>query len=394
MNVVADILDDVRRNGDAAVRRYAKKYDGAVPARIEVGRDEINDARKNVNPGIVKTFEDVIRNVRKFSEKQMSQYKPFEYTHRGVTLGQKVVPIDIVGIYAPGGNYPLPSTAIMCAVPAKTAGVSDVILCSPNVTPEMMVASDMAGIDRIFRIGGVQAIGAMAYGTRTVPKVDKIVGPGNVYVTEAKRQVFGDVGIDFIAGPSELLIIADKDADASFIAWDMVAQAEHDMKAKVTLLTDSDTIAGNVRAEIGKIIPTLSNPEIATKSLRSMDIRNVGSLEEAVRISNDAAPEHLEIQTENAERLVDKLRNYGSLFIGGYSATVFGDYCSGTNHVLPTGGSSRYTGGLGVREFLKIQTYQKVTERGAERLSRLAEDMASVEGMEAHGKSAMARRRC
>ena len=276
----------------------------------------------------------------------------------------------------------------MCIIPAKIAGVKEIKVCSPNIKPITIVAADLAGADNIFNIGGVQAIGAMAYGTKTVPKVDKIVGPGNKYVTAAKKEVYGIVGIDFIAGPSEVLVISDETGNAEFIAADLLAQAEHDPNARSDLITISEELAEEVNKEISTQLNELKTKDIAEKSLGNSRIIIVKNLNEAVDISNKRAPEHLELQVRNSEKIVPQLINYGSLFIGKYSAEVFGDYCSGTNHTLTTNGAAKYTGGLSVKDFVKILTFQEITKEGSEEMVKIASKIAEVEGLDAHKKAA------
>ena len=281
----------------------------------------------------------------------------------------------------------MPSTALMCIIPAKVAGVREVIVCSPKIKPETIVAADIAGADRIFKIGGAQAVAAMAYGTKTIPKVDKIVGPGNVYVTEAKKQVYGDCGIDFLAGPSEVMIIADKDANPAFIAADLLAQLEHDANSRAFLVSDSEATIKNAEKEIKKQFALLNTKSIIKDSLKNFKIIKIKKIEDSIKIANETAPEHLELQIKNPEKIIGKLRNYGSLFIGPYSAEAFGDYCSGTNHVLPTRGGARFTSGLSVRDFVKLQTYQKIDEKGAKKLSSAALQLSKAEGLDGHNKS-------
>ena len=289
-------------------------------------------------------------------------------------LGQKVIPIENIGAYIPGGNYPLPSTALMCIVPAKIAGVKSIIACSPKMGPETIVAANLAGADRLFRIGGVQAIASMAYGTKTIPKADKIVGPGNIYVTAAKKEVFGQCGIDFLAGPSEVMIIADGNANFEFVAADLLAKLEHDKNSRAFLATNSEKLIWDVKKIIKKPV----------KNLKIIKIKNIGG---GIKISNQIAPEHLELQIKNPEKYLNKFTNYGSLFLGKYSAEAFGDYCSGPNHVLPTNGGARFTGGLSVRDFVKLQTYQKISREGAMKLAKTALQLGKIEGLDAHNKS-------
>ncbi len=375
MNIVKHVLEEVRVNGDTAIKKYTKQFDRIELETLEMSRKQIREAYEKVDAEVVSALKAAADNIAFFAERQLAQLKDFEVSRGGVLLAQKVIPLGRVGCYVPGGNYPLASTALMCAIPAKVAGVDEVIICSPKITPVTIVAADLAGADRIFSIGGVQAIGAMAYGTETVPKVDKIVGPGNKYVTAAKKEVYGIVGIDLIAGPSEAMIIADETANPDFIAADLLAQLEHGADAKACLVTISKQIADKVRKHAGKAVFSV-----------------VKSLEHAVEIANASAPEHLSLQVENPKALMNKLKNYGSLFIGPYSAIAFGDYCSGTNHVLPTNGAARYTGGLSARDFVKIVTYQEVTKQEANELAAIASAISSAEGMERHRKSAIIRK--
>ena len=375
MRIVKQVLKDVRTNGDAAVKKYTKQFDGIKLETLEIPKEQVRKAYEKVDKEAISALGYAADNIAFFAEQQYAQLKGFEVRRGEIILGQKVIPLERVGCYVPGGNYPLASTALMCCIPAKVAGVEEIIVCSPKTAPITLVAADIAGADRIFSIGGIQAIGAMAYGTETVPKVDKIVGPGNKYVNAAKKEVYGTVGIDFIAGPSEAMVIADETGNPEFIAADLLAQLEHDADAKAYLVTTSKWLANEVR-----------------KQSRKANFSIVKSLEEAVELANTVAPEHLEIQVENPRELLDGLRNYGSLFIGPDSAIVFGDYCSGTNHVLPTNGAARYTGGLSVRDFVKIVTYQEITKQGANELADIASTISNVEGMQAHKNSATVRK--
>jgi len=391
MKIVDDIINDVKKNGDKAVRKYTNIFDATDVKNFRVSDEEIASAYNKIDKKTLRTIKLAAANIRKLCKKQFNQFKNFEYKKDGVIIGQKIIPIEKIGVYIPGGKYPLLSTALMCIIPAKVAGVKNIIACSPKIKPETIVASHLVGANQIFRVGGVQAIAAMAYGTKTVPKVDKIVGPGNIYVTRAKKQIYGDCGIDFLAGPSEILIIADKWASPSFIASDLLAQAEHDANAKLIFITDSAVLIGRVEKELKNRLTDIATKKIAEISLNQKKIIKVNKLEEAIEIANEFAPEHLELQIKNPRRFLNKLKNYGSLFLGNYSAVAFGDYCSGTNHVLPTDKASRYTGGLSVRDFVKIQTYQYITEEGARKLGKIAEDLAAIEGLDAHQKSVRAR---
>jgi histidinol dehydrogenase len=307
-------------------------------------------------------------------------------------LGHKIVPIESVGCYVPGGQYPLPSSALMSVIPAKVAGVKNILVFSPKIQPVTIVAANIAGADRIFKIGGVQAIAAMAFGTNQIPRVDKIVGPGNKYVAAAKKEVFGIVGIDMIAGPSEVLIIADDSANPSFIVADLLAQAEHDVDARANLIVTSKSLVDKVQKEISIQLEKLKTRDIAEKSIQKSSLILVESLDEAVELSNIIAPEHLELQIKNPNNIIPKLINYGSLFIGEYSAEVFGDYCSGPNHTLPTGGAARYTGGLSVKDFVKTLTYQRALKK-SDNLIDISSTLAKAEGLDAHRNAADIRRK-
>ena len=386
---VRKILFDIKEKGDVAVKKYVKAFDGEDLDNFLVRKEEIKEAYKKVDSETIVALKKAIANVKFFAERQMECFKDFEVENCGARLGQKVIPLDRVGCYVPGGNYPLPSSAIMSVVPAKVAKVKEVIVCSPKIKDVTIVAADLAGADKIFRIGGVQAIGAMAYGTKTIPQVDKIVGPGNKYVTAAKKEVYGTVGIDFIAGPSEVLVIADSSANAAFIAADMLAQAEHDTNARADLVTTSAILAKEVNEELERQLKELKTKDIAEQALKNGIIVLAETLEEAIDIANKRAPEHLELQVEDSDTLIPKLTNYGSLFIGENTAEVLGDYCSGTNHTLPTNGAARYTSGLSVKDFVKTVTYQKIND--PKELVEIASRLAEIEGLDAHMKAADAR---
>ncbi len=387
------IIEDVKNNGDAAVMYYTEKFDNIKLRDFVESKKDIDEAYKAVDKETITALKFAKKNIELFAKRQMKQFKDFELRKDGVITGQKVVPIEKVGVYIPGGNYALPSTALMCIIPAKIAGVKEIIACSPRIKPETIVACDMAGADRIFQIGGAQAIAAMAYGTRQIPKVDKIAGPGNVYVTAAKKAVYGDVGIDFLAGPSEVMIIADESADYRLVAMDLMAQLEHDINSKAFLITNSRILVKNVKKEIKFKLEDLSTGSIIKKSIKNLKMIFVKNINDAATIANEKAPEHLELQIKNPEKYMKKLTNYGSLFLGKYSAEAFGDYCSGTNHVLPTNGGARFTSGLSVRDFVRLQTYQKISAEGAERLASAALKLSKIEGLEAHKKSVEVRLR-
>ena len=388
--IVQEIMEAVRKEGDRAVRRYTLKFDKMRLRSFEVTPKEIREAYKRIDPEVLAALRKAKANIASFARLQKAQYQNFEETRGGVTYGQRVVPIERVGVYIPGGRYPLPSTSLMCIVPAKLAGVSEIIACSPKASLETIVAADLAGADRIFRIGGIQAIAAMAYGTKQVPRADKIVGPGNAYVAAAKQYAagLGLCGIDLPAGPSEVFIIADAKANPAYIAADLLAQLEHDPDAKATLVSPSQKLLDAARQSLEAQMKNLTTRDIIRLSLGKSVWKRVRSLDAAVEYANEIAPEHLEIQVENPDALIPQLTSYGSLFIGGEAAEVFGDYCSGPNHVLPTGGAARFTGGLSVGSYLKLLTYQKLTPEGVRKLAPVAATLARAEGLDAHRNAA------
>jgi len=388
MNLVGEVIEEVKKEGDKAVRKYTEIFDGVKLKNFRISKKEINKAYRKVDRETIDAIKKATGNIKRFAKKQLENFRDFEYTKNGVTVGQKIIPIERVGVYVPGGRYPLPSTALMCIIPARVAGVKEIIVCSPKIKPITIVAADLSGADLIFNIGGAQAIAAMAYGTETIPKVDKIVGPGNIYVTQAKKEVFGDAGIDLLAGPTEILVIADKYANSKFIAADLLAQAEHDVNTKIIFITDSKSLIRKVNAELKFQIEKLETKNIIKEAFKNKKVILVKNLKEAIKIANEEAPEHLMLQVKNPKKYLNQLKNYGSLFLGDYSAVAFGDYCSGPNHVLPTDKTSRFTGGLSVKDFTKIQTYQYINKKGAEKLAKIATKFASIEGLDAHKKSA------
>lgn len=384
---VNQIIEDVKKSGDGAVIKYSRQFNDGMIDSLEVTKEEIQKAYKNVDSKTIEALKTAISNVKEFSQKQLACLSALDTTVDGVRLGHKIIPIKSAGCYIPGGNYPLPSTAVMTIVPAKAAGVKKVIACSPKIQDVTIVACDLAGADKIFRAGGVQAVAAMAYGTETIDKVDKIVGPGNKFVTAAKKQVFGECGIDFLAGPSEVLIIADDTANAEFVAADMLAQCEHDLDARAYLIAFSKEFAMRVKDIAEKMLETLETADIARVSFNKSFAVIVENLEQAIEISEKRAPEHLEICVKNSENALELFSNYGSAFVGNYSAEVFGDYCAGTNHTLPTNKVARYCGGLSVLDFVKVQTYQIVSREQAQELAKTASLIAKNEGLFAHKKA-------
>lgn len=397
---VSGILSAVRKNGDAALREFTRRFDRVEIGALAVGADEIAAAARRADPDLVAAMREAAENIRRFALCQMRAFADFEVEIRpGVFAGQVVVPLARVGIYVPGGRYPLASTLLMTAIPALTAGVQELVVCTPpgpeGAVPEaILAAAELCGVREVFRVGGAQAIAAMAYGTESIRKADKIVGPGNDYVTAAKRAVAGDVGIDFAAGPTELLVLADRSADALFIAADLVAQAEHDVRAAAMLITDSEDLAARVEFEVGRLLGKIRTEKVARASLEDRGtIVVVDSMEEALSLADDRAPEHLELFAADAKGLARRLRNYGSLFVGERSAEVLGDYSSGLNHVLPTRGAARYTGGLSVRDFLKVQTVLRVEGDGLSAIGPAAVRLARAEGLDGHALAVEVRMR-
>lgn len=391
VTTISNIIQKVRTEKDKAIIEISNQFNENIKS-IEITEDEIQESLKNLPGSTIDAIKRAIKNVKNFALKQLETLSPLEFNIKGSQLGHNLIPIESVGCYVPGGNYPLPSSAIMTVVPAKVAGVKNVFVCSPKANPVTVAAASLAGADRIFRIGGAQAIAAMAFGTETIPKVDKIVGPGNKFVTAAKKEVYGVCGIDFLAGPSEIMIIADDSSVPSYLAADMLSQAEHDQDASAILICISSNISKKVESEIYKQLESLSTKEIAKKALENSFIVNVDSLDQAISIANKKAPEHLQLCFTSAEKYIKAFKNYGSLFVGNYAAEVFGDYCSGTNHVLPTNAVARYSGGLSVFDFVKIQTYQIISKEYAyDCLAPVAAHLANVEGLEAHKNAALLR---
>ncbi len=396
---VAEIISKVRKEGDAGVSFYNEKFGGLPAKTFPVPAKELGKALKTVPPELLKAMKLSAKNIEKFARKQLSCIKPLRTdVMKGVSLGHSVIPVDSVCCYVPGGNHPLFSTALMLAIPAKVAGVPRICACVPPMNgsslphPATLAALKIAGVDEVYATGGAQAIAAIAYGTQSIKPVTMIVGPGNKYVTEAKRQVFGKVGIDFIAGPSEVLVIADSNANPKIIAADLLAQSEHDTDASGILVTTSATLAKAVEKEVEIQLKTLDTADIASVSWKNNGrIILAKSLGEACEIANEIAPEHLEVDTADPEALKYKLRNFGSLFMGQGSAEVFGDYDAGTNHTLPTMGAARYTGGVSVFNFLKICTFQNISPDGVAKIGKAAVTMAENEGLTAHANAARVR---
>ncbi len=392
--LVAKVLADVKARGDAAVRDYSAQFDKSDLQVFEVTMAQREAAVAALDPQTRKDTEFAIANVRRFAEAQLATILPLDIEPLpGVFMGHRVIPIERVGCYVPGGRFPLLSAPIMTIVPAKVAGVDEVIACLPPNAHEAMIAGcHLSGADRIFRIGGAQAIAAMAYGTETVPSVMKIMGPGNAFVNEAKKQVFGVVGIDQLAGPSEIYILADSTGDAEMIATDLLAQAEHDVRTRVGLITTDRALAEAVVAEVEKQLSGLSTAYVAAPAWRDYGEVAVCEDEAAmIAYSDFIAAEHLQVHTADPHGMAAKLRNYGSLFIGELASVVYSDKCSGTNHTLPTMAAGRYTGGLWVGAYVKIATHQWLTPEGVQAVAPPAARQANSEGLEGHRRAAQLR---
>ena len=389
---VASILADVRSNGDVALREYTHRFDGAKIDAIEVFQEEIKKAYNSIDKELIKHLEIAADNIRKFHEAQMPEKIWFMQLSPGIELGQKVTALTSVGAYVPGGRASYPSTALMTIIPAKVAGVRNVVMCTPpgpdgRVNPLTLAAAKVAGADHVYRVGGVQAIAAMAYGTESVMKVDKIVGPGNVYVTAAKMQIRDVAEIDFPAGPSEVLIIADDSAHPEMIAADMIAQAEHDPQSVSVLVTISEKLASKVKEEVLKQAQTTLRKEIVSLSLKNAAILIADSIEQCIDLSNSFAPEHLEIMTEDNNATLEKIEHAGSIFVGNYAPVPVGDYASGTNHVLPTAGYARMYSGLNIMHFLKVSSIQRISKEGLATIEDTVISLAEKEGLQAHANA-------
>ena len=395
--VVSQILKEVQERGDKALIEYTAKLDGALIDTIEVPRKEIEEAAASMDGEFMRVLEKAAENIRKYHKRQVRN--SFVMTEEnGVVLGQKIVPVAVAGIYVPGGTAAYPSTVLMDTIPAKIAGCKSVVMVSPpgkdgKINPAVLAAACVAGVDRVFRVGGAQAIAALAYGTETVPKADKIVGPGNIYVAEAKKEVSGIVSIDMIAGPSEILIIADGKSDARTVAADMLSQAEHDRNASAVLITDSQDLAEKVRNEMEEQLPLLPRYDIARASIDTNGkIIIVDSISSAIEVSDRIAPEHLEVCVDNPFDYLDKIHNAGSVFLGRNCPEALGDYLAGPNHTLPTSGTARFSSPLSVDDFVKKYQFTYYT---ASALSIVASDVALFarrEGLEAHARSALVRK--
>jgi histidinol dehydrogenase len=395
---VAAILSAVRRDGDRALIRYALRFDRVRMRASDLVVDQaaIDRAERAVPAPVRQALELAHRRIARFHRAQTE--RGFELRESGLRLGMRVTPLARVGVYVPGGSAAYPSSVLMNVVPAKIAGVPDITVVTPagekGIRPEVLVAARLAGATRIVRVGGAQAVGALAYGTETVARVDKIVGPGNVYVATAKRLVFGQVDIDMIAGPSEVLIVADTSAAPEFIAADMLAQAEHDPRAAAVCLVDDEALGHAVAAELQLQLAELGRREIATRSLANYGLVLVTrSLDRAVEIANEIAPEHLELFVRRPRALLGRVRDAGAIFLGQHSTEALGDYLAGPNHVLPTGGTARFASPLGVYDFVKRTSIIEATRRGFERLAPAVERLAGTEGLDGHAAAVTRRRR-
>ncbi|MFB6174633.1 MAG: histidinol dehydrogenase [Candidatus Nanohalobium sp.] len=389
---VGKVIQEVREEGLEAVRKYTEMFDGVEVEEFEVTGEEKRKAVQSLTEEEKSAIEASIERIERFHREQRPSDWNKEFPE-GFEAGEAVRPVEKAGCYVPGGNYPLPSSALMTVVPARIAGVEEITVCTPpgeegKANMYTVAAAEMAGADRIFKVGGIQAIAAMAFGTGEFPGVDKMVGPGNKWVTEAKKQLYGEVGIDFLAGPSELLIISDGANDPEILAADLLSQAEHDTDSRTFLISLSREEIENTREEIEKQLKELETSDTASKSIEdNLETRKASDLEEAVEISDSIAPEHLELQVERPKQLLEKVRNAGTVFLGRRSVEALGDYTTGTNHVLPTGSSARFTGGLGVRDFVKIISWERQTEESFKELKDAAVTMSKIESLPGHTES-------
>ncbi len=395
-NVVRTILKSVERVGDAALVRYTKKFDRVTlaPTQFRISPEQVKEAYYQIRKDEGDALRYAAQRITAFHERQRT--KTWIYQDQGATLGQVVMPLDSVGLYVPGGKAAYPSSVLMNAVPAKVAGVKKVIMCTPTpkggISPYILVAADIAGVDEVYRIGGAQAIAAMAYGTKTIPRVDKIVGPGNVFVAAAKRLLYGTVGIDMIAGPSELLVIADEAADPSHVAADLLAEAEHDEEARVYLVTTSDRMAKHVVRLVQERMRTLKREKILAKSIgRHACAFVVGSMAQAIDLANDIAPEHLALSVDRPFDYLEKIRHAGAIFLGLYTPPGVADYVAGPNHVLPTGGTARFFSPLGYDSYVKVSNVVSYTKEELAKVKEHLTRLAQMEGLDAHGQSVESR---
>ena len=396
-DVVTEIIQNVITNGDKALFEYSKRFDRADLTALEVTAAEIDEAIASVSPEFIEIIREAADNIRAFHEKQVRN--SFILNEKdGVVTGQKIIPIEKVGLYVPGGTAAYPSTVLMDSIPAKIAGCNEIVMVTPpssdgRVNPVILAAAKIAGVDRIFKVGGAQAVAALAYGTESVPKVDKIVGPGNAYVAEAKKQVFGKVSIDMIAGPSEILVVADSTSNPKFVAADLLSQAEHDKMASAVLVTDSEELAKKVSDELEQQIPLLPRKEIARASIDNNGkiIVAKDNLSLAIDIANEIAPEHLELCVDNPFDYLDKIKHAGSVFMGKYCPEALGDYFAGPNHTLPTSGTARFSSPLSVDDFVKKTQFIYYSKDALSGVADKVAYFAEKEGLSAHAKSATIR---
>ncbi len=394
--IVSEIIENVKQNGDKALFEYCEKFDKASLETLEVSDSEIEEAFESVDVKFTEVMKKASENIYAFHKRQVRNSFVIN-ENDGVLIGQKILPIEKVGLYVPGGTAAYPSSVLMNCIPAKIAGCKQIIMVTPpsfggKVNPVILAAAKIAGVDRVFKVGGAQAVAALAYGTESIPKVDKIVGPGNAFVAEAKKQVFGKVAIDMIAGPSEILIVADGTCNPAYVAADMLSQAEHDKMASAVLVTDSASLAESVKAELEKQIPKLLRADIARASIdNNGKIIVADDIMKAIDIANDIAPEHLELCTDNSFDLLDKVKNAGSIFMGKYCPEALGDYFAGPNHTLPTGGTARFSSPLSVDDFIKKSQFTYYTADALEKVGTDVAYFAGKEGLTAHAESAVIR---
>ena len=389
---VAEIISAVRSRGDEAIKEYCLRFDGCALDSLKVSNEEIDEAFSSLDRYFIETLEKAAENIKAFHSLQKRE--GFEtITEDGCVLGQRILPVKSAGVYVPGGTASYPSTMLMDVIPAVVAGVKNIVMVTPpgkdgKVKPEILASAKVAGVTQIFKMGGAQAVAALAYGTESVPKVDKIVGPGNVFVATAKKAVSGEVGIDMFAGPSEILVIADETADPEFLSADLLSQAEHDRLASAVLVCTDESVAKQTAEAVERRLAELPRREIATASIENNSkIIIVSSLCEAVEISNELAPEHLEIMTKNPEEVLKSITNAGSVFLGKYSPEPIGDYFAGPNHTLPTSGTARFSSPLGVDDFIKRSSYIKYTKEALDKYGERVADFAEREGLSAHARS-------
>ena len=392
---VTEIIENVRKNGDEALRFYAEKFDGSASENLLVTEEEYEQAMASVSPELIEILKKAAANIENFHKRQIRQSFIIS-EEEGVVVGQKIIPIEKAGLYVPGGTAAYPSSVLMNCIPAKLAGCSEIVITTPaksgKVNPAILAAARIGGVSKVFKTGGAQAIAALAYGTQTIPRVDKIVGPGNAFVAEAKKQVYGRVSIDMIAGPSEILVIADKKSNPCFVAADLLSQAEHDKMASAVLVTESPELAEKVSSELERQIPLLQRAEIARESIdKNGKIIIVKDIETAINASNEIAPEHLELCMDNPFDYLDRIKHAGSIFMGRYCPEALGDYFAGPNHTLPTSGTARFSSPLSVDDFIKKTQYTYYTENALKKVSDDIYKFAMAEGLQAHAESAVSR---